>query len=92
MFLTDAGRAVRKPVERAWQDADRGLAIMLSALDQVELLEQLEQLEQLSRPAPGICSAAITENDRFSSPACPRTQARSRRRTDIVLTERPDSR
>jgi hypothetical protein len=86
VFLTDAGRAVRKPVERAWQDADRGLAIMLSALDQVELLEQL------SRPAPGICSAAITENDRFSSPACPRTQARSRRRTDIVLTERPDSR
>jgi MarR family transcriptional regulator, organic hydroperoxide resistance regulator len=47
VFLTEAGRAVREPVERAWQDADRGLAITLSALDQGALLEQLSRLPKL---------------------------------------------
>jgi DNA-binding MarR family transcriptional regulator len=46
VYLTDEGRALRAPVERAWRNADRRVARRLGADDMAELRRILSRLTQ----------------------------------------------
>ena len=46
VYLTEAGHALRRPVEQAWRNADRRLARRLGAADTAELRRILSRLMQ----------------------------------------------